>query len=141
MTKSDEAACLYRVEECRYAGPVDECGEPLPGVRGPLAVRIFRMPIARTTPKGWRIDGGKFVLRDAHKRYACPTIEEAFVSFQARKRKQAAIAARRMRDAQEAARAAARLQVELTQKMEADQGMYAVAERYSDWRDRLPNGD
>ena len=30
----------------------------------------------------------KFVLKDSHKRYACPTIEEALVSYQARKSRQ-----------------------------------------------------
>jgi hypothetical protein len=37
---------------------------------------------------GWRMgEGDRFVLRDARKRYACPTKEEAWVSFIARKRR------------------------------------------------------
>lgn len=51
-------------------------------------VYITSYPVAKHTPKGvWLELYGfrRFVLRDARKRYACPTPEEALYSFKRRK--------------------------------------------------------
>jgi hypothetical protein len=55
--------------------------------------RLFltKYQVLRKTPRGVWIDTygqEKFVLLDAHKRYVCPTPEEAMVSFIARKKRQ-----------------------------------------------------
>lgn len=58
---------------------------------GSWHVRCFSFPVLKHTPKGVQLNvWGKrrFVLRDARKRYACPTVEEAKESFMARKRRQ-----------------------------------------------------
>ena len=57
-----------------------------------IAKRAF--PVLRYTPKGvwlnvWGTD--RFVRRDALKRFACPTLKEAQLSFRARKSRQLAI--------------------------------------------------
>jgi hypothetical protein len=108
-----EDTFLWRIEERRYAGGVDEYGDPIPGDRGPMEIRLFAVRVAKKTPKGWRLDGGKFVLASATKRWACPTIEEAFVSYDARKERQARIHQSRMMEALEAQNAAKRLKEKL----------------------------
>ena len=85
----------YRYEEIIY-----EMNEGDPelclGRRGRL--NILHFPVTKETPCGvwikipW-IDsmegkGKKFILTNARKKYACPTIEEARESFMARKRRQ-----------------------------------------------------
>lgn len=107
----------YRFENQRYAPPVDEWGDPIWGARGEHKVhrRVFK--VVGVTPKGvWlTFTYGKdhfafderdkrFVLLEARKRYACPTIEEAKESFIARKTRQARIYRARMEDAEEAIR-------------------------------------
>lgn len=87
------AEVWYRYEDKTYAPfYVDyygiECNaEPI------LKVRLITYEVLRTTPKGvWLCDWRKrFVLRGSHKRFACPTIEEAKESFIARKQKQIVI--------------------------------------------------
>jgi hypothetical protein len=93
----------FRYEDVRYAAPVDEWGDSY-GI-GHLEVKLRKFPVLKHTPKGawingWR--GRRFVLRDARKRYACPTLEEAKESFIARKKRQAGIYRARLRDAEEA---------------------------------------
>ena len=55
-----------------------------------LGLLCFR--VQKTTPKGvWILaehGNNRFVLRDARKRFACPTKEEALASFIARKERQ-----------------------------------------------------
>jgi hypothetical protein len=50
------------------------------------------IPVLRETKKGVWIgydeEGKRFVLNDARKRYACPTVEEALESLKARKHRQ-----------------------------------------------------
>ena len=61
---------------------------------GPPRVSVLGYKVVRRTPKGVWLDyygTEKFVLRDAHKRWACPTKEEAMESFWARKRRQVKI--------------------------------------------------
>jgi hypothetical protein len=85
----------YRVVDGRYAGSVDECGDPMGD--GGAYVRVDEYPVLRHTPKGvWLEHAGRygqhrFVLRVANKRWACPTKEEAMESFRARKQRQAKI--------------------------------------------------
>jgi len=100
---------LYRIEERRYAGGTDEWGDPIPGDRGPMNLVLSSHDVARTTPKGWRLMSGRFVLREATRRWACPTVEEALESFQARKRRQSSILLARAAAALQAGRAAKRL--------------------------------
>lgn len=58
-----------------------------------IYLETFR--VSSVTKKGvWLVIGyctKKFVLRDAHKRWACPTEEEAMTSFVARKKRQRAL--------------------------------------------------
>jgi hypothetical protein len=93
---------MYRYEDVTYAAPFDETGT-LPGT---LVVELRTYQVVRRTDKGCWValcsndtPGGddqflgmeRFVLTGAHKRFACPTIEEARLSFIARKRRQASI--------------------------------------------------
>lgn len=69
------------------------------------AVYLREYDVLRHTPKGvWLdVDGAdRFVLKQAHKRFACPTIEEAKQSFIARKLRQVQIHEARVRHAKEA---------------------------------------
>lgn len=85
----------YRFEDYRVSGGINDFGEP----EGPghTEIRMREFQVTKHTPKGvwlhgagW--DGGKkFVLRDARKRYACPTVDEAMESFLARKKRQLSI--------------------------------------------------
>lgn len=82
---------LYRYEETHYAPPADEMGDPGYG-EGSTEVSLREYRIVRRTPRGCWIDLGcgneRFVLAKARKRFACPTEEEAQVSFIARKHAQ-----------------------------------------------------
>jgi len=49
-------------------------------------VHLDSFTVVKTTPKGVWLDNKKFILRDARKRWACPTKPEARESFIARKR-------------------------------------------------------
>jgi hypothetical protein len=98
MSSPQEVTYWYRVEDITYAAPVDEFDNPIGSGRTEVVMR--RYEVVKTTPKGvWLRDfvsifgttdseyKGKFVLRDARKRWACPTTGEAIASFEARKRK------------------------------------------------------
>lgn len=88
----------YRYEDYLVSAGVDEFENPL----GPaeLRIRLREIEVVRTTPKGVRLDCGRFVLNKSKKRYACATIEEAKESFIARKTRQAHIYANRLRHTQ-----------------------------------------
>jgi hypothetical protein len=90
----------YRYEDVRYAPPLDEWDEPVGQSR--LEVVLHRYRVKHHTPTGVRLTCGKFVSRVTHKRYACPTLEEAKESFVARKKKQIAIYEARIYQAKEA---------------------------------------
>jgi hypothetical protein len=89
---------FYRYEDVQYAAPVDEFDRPL-GF-GSLEIQLREYTVLKHTAKGVWIDldgagafrripgGARFVLLNARKRFACPTIAEARASFLARKRKQ-----------------------------------------------------
>lgn len=112
-----EPTFLYRVEEQRFAGGVDEYGDPIPGDRGPLEVRLRCLEVAKRTPKGWRLRDGAFVMESATKKYANPTIEGAFVDFLARKEKQARIYMARAAEAMQAKHGAERLKEGLVERL------------------------
>lgn len=88
-----------RFEDYRVAGPVDEFGD----VCGPghSLIRKIELPVEKHTPCGVRLCTGRFVLRDATRRYACPTAAEAKTSFLARKRKQRRILQEQLRRVEE----------------------------------------
>ena len=99
----------YRYEDIRYAAPLDEYDQAVG--RGRLVIELRKFEVNKITPKGvWlaykfgalTCGDRRFVLLDAHKRFACPTIKEAKESFLARKRKQSRIYKSRMLDAEEA---------------------------------------
>jgi hypothetical protein len=117
---SDTPVYLYRVMEKRFAGPVDEYGDPIPGARGPLEVWLRAIKVEKITPKGWRLRDGRFVLASATKKYADPTIEGAFVSFYARKTKEARIYMARAAAALQAKRGAERLKDRLISHLERE---------------------
>lgn len=80
----------YRIEDCRIAAPLNEFDEPMGSGRAEIREAEYR--VVRETPKGVWLDLGlgdlRFVRRDARKRWACPTPEEALDSFRARKERQ-----------------------------------------------------
>lgn len=70
-----------------------------------LHIYVHRFEVVKTTPKGvqlWVWGRKRFVLRDARRRYACPTLDEARESFIARKERQIGIYEARAANAQEA---------------------------------------
>lgn len=76
----------YRFEDVLYAAPLDEYEIPIGPSR--LEVKLRRYTVTKVTPKGVRLDGWRFVLTDAGKKFACPTEDAALVSFIARKQRQ-----------------------------------------------------
>jgi len=98
-----EKTYWYRYENKVYAPPVDEfdrvCGEGL------MKVILYRWEVVKHTPKGvWLELWGqkRFVLNRSRRRFACPTKDEARVSFIARKTRQAGIYEARARTARQA---------------------------------------
>lgn len=74
-----------------------------------LSLREFQ--VVKETPKGAWIEmpfllDRRFVRRDARKRFACPTVEEARESFMARKKRQIKILNTQLQNAQESLRLA-----------------------------------
>jgi hypothetical protein len=102
----------YRYEEQRYAPSLDEYDRPMG--RGTIQLHLREYAVIKTTPKGvwlesqqYRFTRGvisdrRFVLREARKRFACPTKEEALVSFLARKNRQLRILKSQIRDVEDA---------------------------------------
>lgn len=98
----------YRVEETTYSAGTNEWGDPLPG--GPTRTNLLAYPVVKETPCGawigWTGPNSekRFINRSWSKRFACPTVAEAIVSFKARKRWQISILHARIRQAEEALR-------------------------------------
>ncbi len=101
----------YRYNDVHYAPPLDELYRPCGKGQVKLELREFK--VLRHTPKGvWLVyligtwTGGeedkRFVLRDSRKRYACPTKEEALVSYTARKKSQVSKLRAQLSSAEEA---------------------------------------
>ena len=100
----NEQEFWFRYEDRRYAPPVDEFDRPIG--EGSMDIMLRKYPVIKYTPKGVWLDlsfnDHRFVLIGARKRFACPTVEEAKVSFIARKRRQASIYRARMNSAEKA---------------------------------------
>ena len=78
-------ATWYRFQETYYASSLDEFDNPIPD-SGTVRLHLLKFDVEKTTPKGVRLAGGRWVNESSRKRYACPSIEEARQSFLARKR-------------------------------------------------------
>ena len=101
----------YRYDAIHYAPPLDELERPCGN--GEIEIRLREFKVIKQTPKGvwviWKAgifsdsyEEKRFILRDARKRYACPTKEEAAVSFRARKKRQICMLKAQLRDAERA---------------------------------------
>ncbi len=98
----------YRYEDIRYAPPLDEFDAPVGD--GSVGLMLTKYRVTKTTPKGvwlehygWPFEPHPFfVLQDARKRFACPTIAEARESFIARKNRQIRILTAQLRNAKDA---------------------------------------
>ncbi|MGJ4945154.1 hypothetical protein ACQR1W_31655 [Bradyrhizobium sp. HKCCYLS1011] len=89
---------LWRCEAQRYSYVIDADADRY-GVTAP-ELQMTWYAITRRTPKGAWISG-RFVLLTAHKRWACPTQEEAIESFIARKQKHIRILMSNLKRAEE----------------------------------------
>lgn len=81
----------------------DEWGDLIPSSRT-IHVTFHKARVVKVTPCGVRLDNGRFINRNWTKKAYCETIEEAKVSFIARKTRLISIAQHRIRDAEEAIR-------------------------------------
>jgi len=103
---ADAPTSYFRYDEVLIGeGYTDQCGEYVrTGSRVKLQLHEYR--VLKETPRGVRIDdysdGGRFISRDWHKQWACPTVEEARQSYIARKRRQVRILEARLATAREA---------------------------------------
>ena len=104
---AEEPTSYFRYEEVRYGtGYTDVHGEYVStGSYVELQLREFR--VIRRTPCGVRIDDyrsehGRFISREWNKQWACPTVEEARLSFIARKERQIRILRAQLKQAKEA---------------------------------------
>ena len=88
----------YRIVDGRYAPPLDEYEQPIGTGRPYLRTEEYR--VIRVTPCGVVLDNGRVVLEHWTKKFACPTIELARVSFLARKRRQLTIHRARVEQAE-----------------------------------------
>lgn len=112
----------YRIEDYVVSAGVNEWGDDLG--RGGVEISILRYRVIKHTPKGVWLDvyGGKrFVLDSSVKRFACPTIDEALVSFYARKEKQIAICQWRIEDAKQAIKKGFEMVKKLKQREKIEQ--------------------
>lgn len=101
----------YRFEDkLRSTGSVTESGDYVHNSRY-VEVLLHKYIVVKHTPKGvWLREifgpfegtNKRFVLNNAKKRFACPSIEAAKTSFRARKQRQADIYRLRLQQAEEA---------------------------------------
>jgi len=79
----------YRYRDYRVAPYINEFGENVGRSKTEIALEAFR--VIKHTPKGVQLDidnETRFVRINSNKRFACPTIKEAKISFVARKKRQ-----------------------------------------------------
>ena len=88
----------YRYEVRHYAPPLDEFDNLTSEGRSELV--LMELPVLRETKCGVRLRDGKFILKQSRKRYACPTKEEALVSFKRRKEVQISYLKRQLASAE-----------------------------------------
>lgn len=102
----------YRYQETHYAPPYDYEWGDWRG-EGSTEIHLHEFTVVKHTPKGVWLTAGygdrRFVLKDAYKRFACPTKEEAFESFLARKKREIKIYKARIASAERALTAAEKL--------------------------------
>ena len=89
----------FRVEDHVHGtGYVNEWGDFV-STGNVWEVKVRKLKVLSTTPKGVWLEayfGKRFVLRSAKKRFACPTVKEAYVSFLRRKQIQLSYMKHRM---------------------------------------------
>lgn len=90
----------YRYEVRHYAPPLNESDEIDFGAVGHRELVLMEFPVLRETRCGVRLTDGKFILKQARKRFACPTKEEAMESFKRRKEVQISILKAQLRSAE-----------------------------------------
>lgn len=103
---TDAPTSYFRYEEVRYGtGYTDQSGEYV-STGSYVKLQLREYQVLKHTPRGVRIDdyrlGGRFISRDWNKQWACPTVEEARLSFIARKKRQMLILRARLQQAEEA---------------------------------------
>ena len=112
--------CPIVIERCtptqyfyRYdSHTVDEYGTVRIYLRTFEVVRHTEKGVWLQSPNSWYPKPEKFVLLNAQKMYACPTKEEALVSFKARKEKYIRILKSRLQSAEDALRKAEHIKTE-----------------------------
>jgi hypothetical protein len=108
----------YRYEIVRYSNGVDEFDDPLPGHSVTVELRGF-MVLRHTTKGVWIKTGAgdeRFVLKNARKRFACPTKQEALDSFIARQRRMISILEAQVKDSRIGIRIAEGLAARLSEQ-------------------------
>lgn len=108
----------YRYDDACYAAPIDEFGDRFGN--SAVYVKLTKYPVIKHTAKGvwlsliyfnkdyynsvsdyiFRMNEKRFVLLNARKKFACPTIELAKESFIARKNRQISIHSAHVRTAE-----------------------------------------
>jgi len=111
----------YRYEDRRY-GSVNEFDEV---VSSYVKLMLRELTVTKVTPKGVWLNGSKFVLLTANKRFAAATQEEALASLKARKARQIRILESQLGHARDAMRLADQ---ELVKLQPAAEPVSAVAE-------------
>ena len=94
----------YRLHDYAVSNGVDQFDNPIPGLPR-INVTTQEFKVVKHTPKGVWIESygmPRFVLDGSRKRYACPTLQEAKESFQARKKTQIRILKAQLNRAQRA---------------------------------------
>lgn len=90
----------HRITSTRTAPPLDEYDNPIG--RGTVHAYCNNYAVIKHTPKGvWlnlHCGDKRFILKSAKKRFACPTVEEAFISFEARTKRRVNILSSQISD-------------------------------------------
>lgn len=103
---SDDTECWYRYDDYSEAvGGIGVDGDWEYAGYSRTKLRLTKYPVIKHTPKGVWLDNygtKRFVRREAIKRFACPTEEEALESFIARKARQVSILTSQLEQAKKA---------------------------------------
>ena len=90
----------FRYVDFVESAGVDEFDRPLGP--GRVRVQLRRSKVTANTPRGVWLDCGRWVSRHTKKRWACPTVEEAWTSYCARKTRQIQLLSAQLANAQKA---------------------------------------
>ena len=76
----------YRIENKQYANydPFEEYEQ----TGSHTVIELYKFRVEKVTPHGVRLNNGKFINHDWTKQFANPSMEEAEISFVARKKRQ-----------------------------------------------------